>query len=553
MALTNQQVLDIYKGVIQRGMDDFISRDIRLAIANGLQFVYTAATSTTMEDGVTRTFLSTTERDNYFDPDNLQQLMSGLPIFVQTGTASSPTVFLQVWSGANSPTTYDATDWTSVGDVGLSQFFSFDAAANAGAGELSSSVPFYAPEIRTNTGTLRLDTAIDLQANSDSICIIDNSRTIRHTPLQTDFTLTTAESTPIWDSKGLPERVNASLLQDATFSSGSYMLTADRNINLFEYTIIPQATGTASIKIHFGADTTGPILISILEIELQASDIGNEVDMTLPNCLRVNTGENFVVVYSGPDLAGHQYSGDPIYGNQLVPYTRLRGHPITAQNIATESFVNAAMGNLVSLENFSLNLPSRVDLNTDLGSRTVTYTVTNANQITALQLQIDGTDFVALSNPSSDGVQTESVDLSSVDTTTSRTIVFRLRADDTFNSNTQSLLIRDPVQAEAVYYGTSDSDNDDTIDVSTLTRRDVAVTESFNADFSLPASHYAIILVPNNYMFSAIERTFNQDITNDFTATDDVRVISGQTYDSYVQQNTASSEGVLSTRITITV
>ena len=70
MAVTPQQILDTYKGIIQRGLDEFVSKGIRDAIANGLQYVYDNAGSAGVAND--HIFTSAADRDNYFNPDQIK-------------------------------------------------------------------------------------------------------------------------------------------------------------------------------------------------------------------------------------------------------------------------------------------------------------------------------------------------------------------------------------------------------------------------------------------------------------------------------------------------
>ena len=211
---------------------------------------------------------------------------------------------------------------------------------------------------------------------------------------------------------------------------------------------------------------------------------------------------------------------------------------------------------VVSIHDFSINLPERVDISPSPdpinGNRTVTYSTTNYSQITSLELQLNTVDNVTLTLPTSDGQHTETITLSGIDLTSQTNLDFRVQANNTINSNTQRVEVRDLTQQETAYYGVSTSDNDDTIDVSNLTSRMVEDGDVFIVTFTLPADNYAIFLIPNNLAITKlVEQVFDQDSLADFTKTDDVRVIGTVTYDSYVLQNGSSMEGDLALEVTI--
>ena len=213
-----------------------------------------------------------------------------------------------------------------------------------------------------------------------------------------------------------------------------------------------------------------------------------------------------------------------------------------------------------SVHNFSIDLPARVDIDDSSpsyvdrvnGSHVVTYSVTNYSHISSIALQLDGTDLVTLTTPTSDGEHTETITISGVDLTTQTNLVFRVQINGSTNSNTQTVEVANLTQGETAYYGVSTSDNDDTIDVSGLTMQEVESETSFIATFTLPTNNYAIILIPNTLDISNIvEQTFNQQSLADFTKTDDVRTISTVTYDSYVLQNQSQVTGDLIVNIII--
>ena len=213
-----------------------------------------------------------------------------------------------------------------------------------------------------------------------------------------------------------------------------------------------------------------------------------------------------------------------------------------------------------SVHNFSIDIADIVDTNTgqsgyvDIvnGSREVTFGITNHSRITSLALQLNGTDIVTLTNPTTDGTQTQTVTLSGIDLTSDTDLVFRLQINDSINSNTDTKLVRTLTQAETAYYGVSDDDNDDTINVATLTSRRVRIGDVFQVTFELEEDDYAIFLIPNTLAItSLIEQTFNQSVLADFTMTDDVRTIGSVTYDSYVLQNEAAITGDLILSVTI--
>ena len=196
------------------------------------------------------------------------------------------------------------------------------------------------------------------------------------------------------------------------------------------------------------------------------------------------------------------------------------------------------------VENFSIDIASRVDLNTDLNvQHTITYDVIHFGSIQSMALDVvTGTD-QTLTVPTQDGLgQTQSVTLAGINTSSTGTVIFKITGVDTqgnnFESNTYTVNVRTLDTHEYLYYGFSSSDNDDTIDVSTLTSREAA-TESFTVNFGPSTSNgqYLIILAPSDHLLNAITDSLNiNQLTppTSWVTTSNVRTINTVQYTSYV-------------------
>ena len=227
--------------------------------------------------------------------------------------------------------------------------------------------------------------------------------------------------------------------------------------------------------------------------------------------------------------------GDATKSNFFM-WLRTFSIPIVRQNIATEDFVLAQMGGAVSIHGFSINIPSRVDLNTNLNVNTrLDFNVTNFGAITSIELQLDGVNIATLTNPTIDGVQSQNVDLTGIDTSADRTLVFRIQANGSVNSNSDSVSVRNILPQESVYYGLSDSNNPSTIPTGDLSQSE-AVTGSQSISSGLATSgQYFIILVPTDHDITAIEDTvLNNPVLSIFSKVENIRVIGSVNYNSYV-------------------
>ena len=71
----------------------------------GIVFGEGDTTATLTEDHI---FESTTVRDAFFNPDRLNELITGTPIVINAGSGAQ----FQIWGGTTNPTTYDSSQWT---------------------------------------------------------------------------------------------------------------------------------------------------------------------------------------------------------------------------------------------------------------------------------------------------------------------------------------------------------------------------------------------------------------------------------------------------------
>lgn len=191
-----------------------------------------------------------------------------------------------------------------------------------------------------------------------------------------------------------------------------------------------------------------------------------------------------------------------------------------------------------SVHNLSINIPSRVDLNTDLNNaRNVTFSITNRQNITSLQLIVTTGTNVTLTNPTIDGIQTQSVTLSSINTSAATTVTFQLRITDTqgntHDSNIVTITVADLQPQEQTHFGFVQSTQDEsdivfaTSDIEARDQADGTWTVSgIPVDSNLYRIYWA---VPTNEgsITSVFQGGFN--ITNQFTSVTEV-TIEGETY-----------------------
>lgn len=205
---------------------------------------------------------------------------------------------------------------------------------------------------------------------------------------------------------------------------------------------------------------------------------------------------------------------------------------------------------------FTIDIPSAVRLNTDLNTaRTVTFTVRDVANINSLTLNISDGDNKSLTVPANDGTVTQTVTLTSVNTASAGTLTFQIRGvttgGSTIMSNTVSVVVRDVVADEQAYYGTSATNNPDTIDTATLTAVDVTPPgRTYDIELSVNSGEFLIILEPADRPITSIfDRRIMEEGITAFTKTDSVRNINSQAFNSYVLTNNGATS-TFSLRVT---
>ena len=211
----------------------------------------------------------------------------------------------------------------------------------------------------------------------------------------------------------------------------------------------------------------------------------------------------------------------------------------TSETVATREWVNGRMGNQLELSGFSIDIPSRVDVDTDLNvSATMDYSVVGFSDITELKLQINNVDIATLTNPTSDGAQSETITLSGIDTSNPTTLNFRLQANGMDNSNVQVVTVRNLQPHEFIYYGIGNIDPT-TVDVSTLQSQEVIGSGSFQVSLGPSTLGQDIVfLTPfDRDITSIVNQSLNINVRPSFTRVESDRQINSVNYNSYELDN----------------
>ena len=211
-----------------------------------------------------------------------------------------------------------------------------------------------------------------------------------------------------------------------------------------------------------------------------------------------------------------------------------------------------------SLHNFSIDIPSRVDLNTDLNvQHTLTFDVSNYSHLTVLTLLVTNGDNKTLVLPIRDGSQNQVVTLSGIDTATDTTITFQLSGSHPgglATSNIVTVNVQDLQTHEFAYYGARPTNDFDTVDTSLLSSADVSNSGSvYVINVQVANGQFLGILSPvNRDPTSIIETTTNTESLADFTVApgNPVRVINSVSYNLLTNQNNSGFTGTYNFRIT---
>lgn len=201
-----------------------------------------------------------------------------------------------------------------------------------------------------------------------------------------------------------------------------------------------------------------------------------------------------------------------------------------------------------SAHNFTIDIPSRVDTNTDLNvQHIVNYEVSNRASIASITLIVTVGDNKTLTVPTRDGSQSETVTLSGISTTAPGTVTFVIQITDsngtTHDSNTITITVNTPADHEQTHFGfiLSTEDQTDIVfandDIEARDQADGTYTVSgIPSDSNLYRLYWAVPTASGS-ISSVTQSGFN--ISNQFTAVNNF-TIGGETYNIFLM-NAASA------------
>jgi len=358
------------------------------------------------------------------------------------------------------------------------------------------------------------------------------------------------------------ERVDAQTDTSTTIPlSGTFSMqaTASEALTDLYFTLAP---GTSVTALRFRARIEGmtePFYYYPTRADYEEgtgadfADTGND-----PNTIRLDIISAPLVVFEAQTLEiDYEIDSGSILGDASNnPAVSVDRNVISLTDLAYVSEIPAPVPQTPSISQFRIQgQATSVDAGTTLtGNKTFQYGVVNADQVGTGSITQSAGGTTGTLSASVDPTQT-SIDLPVTDATLAagESSVFTLTFPITSGGNlTISFTVRARTPAETLYYGTIDTNIPASVDVSTLTMQDVFAGTTFDANFDLDNTHYAVILSPADRELNMItERTFSAPILTDFTKVDNVRTIGGQQYDSYVHQNNSGATATLATTISV--
>lgn len=596
MAQTDQQILDILKEIIDKGFRPYVAKGTSDAINSAVQFLYENGGATIQPDHI---FANDTDRDTYFQ-GNKEQLKPGLTIlsanipqiwvngtnpttydptnwfncgsqqipdqYVFATTGDRDTYFTnhldelkpglniiaggnpQLWAGESNPPSYNNANWVNISGGALTaaeiktlyesnpdtnaftdinkqvtDLLSYDSISDRIISQKSIEVP---------PGTVYIGREVGISSAVKAVNLIDNLNNRRAL-----FTLqfyTDAGSQDVNEVFLAPlELVWRQQGDDEVSNTGQYSITPDVN-ELVRYTGIYFQDINTSKAISYtvrALSFSGPIIYQFEgDVTTDSNGLG-EIEFNNPLLL-----DNTLPLYISVIAQG--MIGTLVGGNfECKLY--VKRHSVTFKPIATQEYVNQRVGSLTSVNNFAINIPARIATGTSLGQVTVSYNIVNYANVTSIYLQRNGSNYIQLTIPSTDGYNEQSVSFASLDTSTPVTYTFRIQLNGSINSNTQTLEVSNAISDEKIYYGIGNI-NPITVDPTSLSSEDVFGAGQFDVTLGPSQLNQNIVfLCPQDRNIIEIlnKDVFDLNVIGAYTQTLAVRTIGTKLYNSYELAN----------------
>lgn len=250
-------------------------------------------------------FSSTAERDSFFttSQDNRDLLETNIPCTV---TVADETVSHYVWTGVNSPSTYDGNLWA-----------------------LAS--------VQVSSGSIVLgEDGATISSGSRVINFQSSGKDENYIVSAVEYTSSGSE-TPFYyklgpESVDFQDSVSDTILTDPLELAETISQPSD--LYIVGYTYIPSATGTLRIQKWLGTDDTGPQILDFTQA-IGGGEVGTEVYFPLPNPIIQKNGDQVFSRYSGVALRGGIQTSGPHTG-LTWNYTKLTGHTANSVDFVTD-------------------------------------------------------------------------------------------------------------------------------------------------------------------------------------------------------------------------
>lgn len=549
MAVTKQQILDTYKEVLEKGFRPYVSEDVIRALEGSIQYVYdNAAANGGGTGGIPSKYIfgSPGERDTYF-AQNPNELVRGLPIITDTGTPGSPNIQTQYWYGQDKPPVYPPiTDqWRNGGGINL------DTDQIKTVNDLQTITADYIPiqsstgykdspirdagdrlistkSLEVPSGTIYIGRDVAISNGIRAINLIDelNDRTGLFIIEYYDDSGSQPLNTPVLAAI---EQVDLTTLSDQTADTAQFIITptaAELVNKVGIYFTDLSASKDIDFQVRTGSQS-GPLVYEF--VGSQTTDASGLAEITLTNPLAVLPTNNLYISVNATNMVGTNISSN------FVPKSYIKRHVITYKDIALKEDIQSS----VTIYDFDSGVPANVEVGTNLGTKTISYNVINASEITSLAIQLNESNFTTLTIPTSDGVKTQSVNFTSVDTSAPTELRFRIVANGNVNSNTDTTQVRAAAVGEKIYYqiGTIDPA---TVDINTMSSRTVYGVDEFDVTLGPSVTGQDIVfLSPQDRDITEIQNKgfFNTNVISAYTKTVGIRTIGTKLYNSYELPN----------------
>ncbi len=497
---------------------------------------------------------------------NLSQLFNSV---AQVTTVSLESGTVYEWAGDSTPSSYTANGWVAITLQGLTLSADVEQYDALMLGEANTLQPLGVKRLDNGNGDIEFDETARFPQESVQIGSSGIMSSFGAIPQIRSFVSGRKLIQPFtyWSKVAGTERtreihldpsVNTVAQPDDSTAiplSGTFSIVATSSEALTDiYFRMQEATGITGLR--FRATIQGQTQPFYYYPSLAGFNDGVGVDFQdtglVPNEIQIDIQTVPIIAFEANTIIiDYAIDSGSLLGDGSTPYLAADRNIIRLIDLAYLSEIGTDANPSVASFNIA-GQNTQVDAGTTLsGVVTFNYTIENVNLISGNgTITKDGVEIVSNVNQSLTTIDgtIPSDTLAAGETTTFR-LSFPTASGGTV---TRDFTVTARQQSETLYYEAFATNVSVSEPVGSFSTEMVSSGTQFDVDFVIPASGYAIILVPANLTItSIIERTFGGESLSDFTVDNAVRVIGGQGYDAYIHQNNAQTSGTLSLRITV--